>query len=317
MKVAEGWMLGALLTLFWAAPAWAQEANGDQQPRFRVDVRASQYIVRVFDEEDRVVRGLVKDDFLLLEEGRPRPVEDLEEEPKANVSLGILLDIGSTMSREKILLGRQVMHRLIHLLEPRDEILLGVYSDEVDFVSELSSDRYHLVESIELIGSGARPGKWRRLGQLFMSQALTGYAVDKMLLRLKKCAHPSNKAVLVVSAGFGGIGEATLDHLHKAGTRFFGVSLGNRAGDMISLGGDQAARKRIVRETGGWAYSEKEALEKIEQMRDALSHYYLLTYIPADEGADLTERKIEIRLPARSGLRLTYTRRTSSSSSFY
>ncbi|HSR67511.1 MAG TPA: hypothetical protein VLU25_06180 [Acidobacteriota bacterium] len=317
MKLVGRLILAVLLTWLGASSAWAQGAQGDELPRFRVDVRASQYVVRVFDQDDRVVRGLTAQDFSVLEDGRRRPVEQVEEQPKANVSLAILLDVGSTMSQEKILLGREIMHRLIHLLDEKDEILLGVFSDDVDFVSELSSDRYHLVEGIENIGSGARASKWRRLGQLFMSQALTGYAVDHTLRRLKTCSYPSNKAVLVISAGFGGIGEATLDHLRMAGARFFGISLGNRAGDMISLGGDQAARKRIVRETGGWAYSEKEALDKIEAMRDALSHYYLLTYQPAEEGKDLTKREVEIGLQGHPGLRVSYVRRTSSGSSIY
>ncbi len=295
--------------------AWTQQPDPDQ-PRFRVDVRAALFEVRVRDSAGNVIRGLRQTDFRILEAGKPRPLTHFEESPAERISLAILLDIGGSMSSQKIRLGRQVMQRLVHLLDPADEILLGVYHQDVDFLCELTSDRYRMIEGIRNIGSGARPGGWKGLANLYMSNSLTGYAVDESLLKLKKARNPI-KAVLVVSAGFGGIGEATLDHLRLAGSRFFAVSLGNRAGDIFSLGGDQAARKRIVRSTGGIAYSGQEVLERLEQLRDSLKHFYLLAYSPATGDDNLLKRKIEVRLPAHPNAQISFVRRTSSGSSFY
>ncbi len=307
--------IGLFVAGLQVAAAVGQETP--DQPRFRIDVRAAAYEVRVLDADRKPIRGLTAEDFLVLEDGAARPVVQLRENPSPGLSVAMLLDIGSTMSREKILLGRRLMHGLVHLLDRDDEILLGVYAQDVDFVSELSSDRYHLSQSIELIGSGARPGKWKRLGNLFMSSALTGYAVDHALLQLKKANNP-DKIVMVISAGFGGIGEATLDHLHTAGARFFGVSLPNRKGDVLSLGGDQSARKRIVRRTGGIAYSGQEALAKIESLRDAMRHYYLLAYEPAPGDDDWTKRKVRFRIPGQPQATVHAVRRSAGRrSSFY
>ncbi|MEE8584445.1 MAG: hypothetical protein V3T83_06285 [Acidobacteriota bacterium] len=301
--------------LFLSGGISAQQAAPDE-PRFRVDVRAALYEVRVRNAAGNVMRGLQQREFRVFEDGKPRPLTHFEESPSEKISLAILLDIGATMSSQKILLGRRVMQQLVHLLDPLDEVLLGVYHRDVDFVCELTTDRYRMMDGIQNIGSGARPGKWGGLANLFMSSSLTGYAVDESLLKLKKARNPV-KAVLAVSAGFGGIGEATLDHLRLAGSRFFAVSLGNRAGDIFSLGGDQAARKRIVRDTGGIAYSGKEVLERLEQLRDSLKHFYLLAYSPAPGGGNWLDRKIEVRLPGHPKAQISFVRRTRSGSSFY
>ena len=319
-------MLAAHLAL--TAGIFAQQADSDQ-PRFRVDVRAALYEVRVRDAAGNVIRGLQQADFRVFEDGKPRPLTHFEESPSEKISLAILLDIGRSKSSKRILLGRQVMQQLVHLLDPGDEVLLGVYYQDVAFVCALTTDRYQMVEGIQnigYIGSGAGPGKWKSLANLLISGtsqgsslgngSLTGYAVDESLLKLKKARNPV-KAVLVVSAGFGGIGEATLDHLRLAGSRFFAVSLGNRAGDIFSLGGDQAARKRIVRDTGGISYSGKEVLQRLEQLRDSLKHFYLLAYSPAPGDDNLLKRKVEVRLPGHPQAQISFVRRTRSGSSFY
>ncbi len=292
-----------------------ESVGGDEQKRFRVDVRAATYEVRVTDPSGNVLKGLGGADFLVEEEGRARPVTFFEERSETPLSLAVLLDASSTMNSESIRTGRRAIHQLIHLLGREDEILLGVYSGEVHFLSELTADRYKLVEGIENIGSSAQPGKWKRLGVLFGSEAQTGYAVDMSLLKLKKSRH-KNKVVLVMSAGFGGIGEATLDHLNLAGARFFAVSVDNKLGDIFSLGGDQAARRRIVRDTGGLSYPGRGIIERLSRVRDGLKHYYLLAFSP-EEGDDWTSRKVRITLIGRENAVVSAARRTGSGNSFY
>ncbi len=213
---------------------------GPDGVRFRVDSYSSLYEVRVFDAAGGVVSGLGREDVELLVDSHPTPLLLWEEQKKSQVSLAILLDLGSSMDEAAVRAAKQAVFELIHLLGPEDEILLAVYNRKVEFLAELTADRPTLVDALNNVTVGARVSFWKRLAQGFGTGSLTGSAIDEALLRLKSARHPQ-KMVLVFSAAFGNLGRGTLDHLKLAGARFFGIGWKNRLGDAFGLGGDRMA----------------------------------------------------------------------------
>jgi hypothetical protein len=177
------------------------------------------------------------------------------------------------------------------------------------------------VEALWGVGvSSTRPG---RLGRFLRSGSLslngdsnTGYAVDHTLLKMKTARH-SSKILLVISAGFANIGEATMDHLRLAGARFLAVSMDNTLNDILTLGGDQMARRNIVKESGGISYSGEEVLERIDQIRDALKSYYLIAYQPPAESRNLEDPRTEVIVRGHPELGTHVARRTAFNNSFY
>lgn len=253
---------------------------------------------------------------MVREEGRDREIVFLQEADNVPLSLGILLDTGSAMSAEQIRTGKELVFALIHKLDPEDEVLLGMYDRDVHFLSPLSTDRVELLEAIRNISSGGRPGLWSRLSQLFASDGYTGGAVDDTLLELKTAKH-RDRVLLVISAAFGNIGEATLDHIQEAGVRFFAVTGDNKLGDVFNLGGDKAATKKILEETGGVAFDADSVAESIQQLHDTLKHYYLIAYEPADIEKSLSERKVEFNINGHPEYRIHVARRVAPADSFF
>ena len=274
------------------------------EPRYKAEVDAALYEVRVRDETGESISGLELEDSIVLEEGKPRPIVFFSEQTDEPVTVAMLLDHGSAMSQESILTGKELIFDLIHLLDPQDLILVATFGEEVDVVSDLTSDRHALLEGIENIYSGARPTRWSwaspaltgaekavTLGIRFSpSNSNTGDAVDAALRQIARSSNPS-KVILVISAGFPNLGEPTLDRLRSAGVRFFGVAVDYKLGHLLGFGLDRMGQ-RVVDETGGILYSANRVLEQVEQLRDAMKNFYLLAYQPA-EPHEFQDRKVE------------------------
>jgi VWFA-related protein len=296
----------SLCTLFPAQPPEKKR----QEPRFRAEAYAGLLEVRVTDQEGRPVPNLKQEDFQVREDGRPRKIVFFGREDSVPLSLGILIDTGSTMSDDYVSSARDMVFELVHLLDPDDEILLGGYDEDVHFVTGLTSDRKELVDGLWNIAARRRQKSFLR--DLFKGpDSRTGRAVDFTLLELKRARH-GTKVILVLSAGFGAIGLGTLDHLEIAGARFFGISFPNKAGDVLGLGGDQMARKRVVEETGGISYSPQEVIGKLQVVRDALKKVYLLAY---ETGSG--KQRAEISVVNHPEYRVHFAPRVSSTDSFY
>lgn len=289
---------------------------GQDVPKYTVQAYSSLLQVRVIDSQGHPVNGLQREDFVVSENARPVPIIHFEERQREPVSLAVLLDVGSSMSRQQILLAKEFVFSLVHLLDPSDEILLAVYDRDVYFLSSLTKDRYELLEAVENIASGGRVGVWKKLAAGFGSSGMTGGAVDGALLELKQSAY-KNKVVLVLSAAFGNLGRATMDHLALAGTRFFAISWKNRVGDALNLWGDRVSRGEILDESGGLSFPGPLAVEWAERISSSLKTFYLLAYEPAGSDEDGDRSKLQVRVPGKAGMQVSFARSVESKNSFY
>ena len=308
-KTAASLLIGFLT---WSSLLWAGQ-QPPPDPHFEATVLANQLQVRVTDSQGKLVKELAAEDFIVMEKGQPRPIQLFEEVETAGVALSILVDVGSNMSRDAIRLAKKLVFDLVHLLDPEDEILTGAYGKDVHFLHELTEDRRVVAEGLWNLPTGGRPSRWKRLANLWVSTANTGYAIDESLLKLKKTRH-TDKVVLVISAGFGNLGLATLDHLRLAGAQLVTVSMDNKLGNIFSLGGDQTAQCRVVRQTGGIGFSGSTIVGNINELRSAIKGYYLVGFSRADP-----EGKANVTLKLRNHPDYTVHQapRTRSSSSFY
>jgi len=309
MKRVFVYLITSVLLACLLLPVRAQEQK-PQEPRFRAEAYAGLLEVRVTDQAGRPVTGLKQEDFQVAEDGKTRKVIFFRREESVPLSLGILIDIGSTMSGEYVSQAREMIFELIHLLDREDEILVGCYDEGVHVVSGPTSDRKELVDGLWNIAARRKQKSFLR-DLLRGTDSRTGRAVDLTLLELKRAKY-GTKVILVISAGFGAIGLGTLDHLQIAGARFFAISLPNKAGDILGLGGDQMARKKVVEETGGISYSPQEVIGKLQVVRDGLKMVYLLAY--ETEGG---KGRAEISITNHPEYRVHFAPRVSSTDPFY
>jgi len=299
----------SLVSIFQTSFVWQEGEVGREslQPRYQIQAYSTLHELRVVDREGNSVKGLTEKSFLVLESGEQRPIQYFEEMESSPVSLGILVDIGSSSNEEQILVAKAAIFELVHLLDQTDEVLIGVYDTDIHFLSDLTKERLELLRAIENISPGGRINFFSKLAHVFASSAHTGWAIDKTLMRIKNCDH-ANKILVVFSAAFGSIGPATMEHLQLGGTKLFAVTWKNRAGDALNFWGDKTASKRVISGSGGIAFRGQTILERIEVLRESLESYYLIAYRPLDI-ASKEEAEVEIQIPNHPEYRIHAVRR--------
>jgi hypothetical protein len=314
--------------------------QAEDTARYRIDVDAAVYELRVFDERGASVMGLRGDDFSVMEAGKPRPLVYFEEIRSRPFSLAILLDVGSGMSAAHVREGKGLIFDLIHLLDPGDEIVIGLFAEvgrrrkrdivtgldggdeTVAFLSPLTRDRSALLRAIENIPVGERPrrislqprpitppgsgGPAAALGIDFSaSNSQAGRAVDEALIELSGVGC-RDRAVLLISAGSPNLGDGTLDHLERAGAALFVVSFDFKIGGLLDLGFNRAGRRKVTRKTAGIEYSPADVAERI---RENLGHSYLIAFEPKDSKGD-GEPRVAFEVRDREDLSVTAARRS-------
>ena len=135
-------LLGLLASL-----ARAQETPTGQPPVFAVQVES--VLIDAFVTNDGArVPGLVARDFILKDDGIPRPFDLLPAE-SLPIRAILVFDTSSSMQGAKLDRLRSAAESFLDRLRPEDEVALVSFSDEILWRAPLSGDR-------ELVRRGLR-----------------------------------------------------------------------------------------------------------------------------------------------------------------
>lgn len=127
-------------------------AAGQQTPTFRTGARVVPLYVTVTDESRRLVPGLTRDDFVILDNNRPQPIMvfDAEVQP---ITVVVMLDTSGSMTLNLDLVRAGAEQFLIRLL-PADTGRVGAFNDKIQFASPFTSNREELVAALKELDFG-------------------------------------------------------------------------------------------------------------------------------------------------------------------
>ena len=133
--------LGAFaLTIALSAPLTVRAQEQDDQPRFRASVDVVTIAAVVRDKQGRVVSSLTKDDFTVLDEGKPQPIVEFQPDSNGPISIGLLID-GSGSMRQSSAVSRRVGEILLTLLNAHsDDVALMSFDTRLLTHREFTSD---------------------------------------------------------------------------------------------------------------------------------------------------------------------------------
>jgi len=232
----------------------------------------------VTDGTGAFTRGLTREDFEVLDDGKPQDIVSFAEEAQA-ISVSVLLDTSGSMAeaRPKMLAAAGVF---LNQLRPDDRAMLGslVYTGR-----PFTSDKSRLRSAMDLIPPDPASPIW--------------LALDRAANALQP---ESNRRVIVIytdgrntdlpHAGNQKVSESQVRaRLETAGVMVYAIGFQG-----VSLGG---GIKTIARRSGGRGVelaATDDLATTLTAIADELHHQYLIGFTPA--AFDGKSHKIEVRL---------------------
>jgi VWFA-related protein len=275
---------GALCTLAKAQP-----------PAFSTSISVVNVLVTVRDKQGRLVRGLVKDDFTLAEDGRLQTIRYFSPQADQPLMLGLLVDISGsqrTVLAEQRRASRQFLDKI---LRQDDQAFLLVFDRQIQWVAGLT------IPEPDMKANDAQ-GTALYDAILAASRRISGVA--------------GRKAIIVFSDGYDTASAATLEAAVETAQRADALVYSIRFLDRgifafevpESKGGSPVPREgrkaleRIAKDTGG-AYFDASAgdtLAKIYgRIEDQLRNQYSLGFTPVIRRPGYRKIRVSVK---RNGL---------------
>jgi Ca-activated chloride channel family protein len=129
-----------------SGPAVARPSSAPQQPTFRLGTQVVPIYATVTDAEGRLVPDLAREDFQVLDNGKPQEITQFSNETQP-ITVVVMLDTSASMTINLELVKRAAEQFLIRLL-PEDRAAVGAFNDKIQFASELTGDRDALVGAL-------------------------------------------------------------------------------------------------------------------------------------------------------------------------
>jgi Ca-activated chloride channel family protein len=261
---------------------------------FRVGVDLVHFSVIVTDKQGAPITGLTKDDFELVEEGKPQTITYFAEgDPRdgANLGdvlplhLGLALDTSGSMEQD-IHEVRTAIIRFLNANESAADVTLVDFDTEVR-ISRYGSTQYaRLIERIRM----RDPEGWTAL-------------YDALGTYLNGATGQTGQKILLVYTDGGDTRSALtytdlLDLLKASDVTLYAIGYLEHQGS--SARNEQRMQlQRMSAATGGQAYfpgSLKELDRVYESIQREIAARYSLGYVSADTRTDGAWREVEIRL---------------------
>lgn len=120
--------------------------SGQDQPIFKSSVRTVPIYATVVDSSGRLVPGLERGDFTLLDNGKPADVSLFSNDSQP-FSAVVMLDTSASMTANLKLLNRAAEQFLLRLL-PVDRAQVGAFNDKIQLSGTFTNDRDELIGAL-------------------------------------------------------------------------------------------------------------------------------------------------------------------------
>jgi Ca-activated chloride channel family protein len=237
---------------------------------FRARVDTVQVTVTVVDADGRLITGLAKEDFEILEDDVPQTITQFTD-GRVPVSLGVLLDASDSMRGQPIVDARAAVDRFVDgLLETGDEVFLAAFN-----------------HTPHLVAPWTQPPLTLR-GRLDMFRPTGGTAIYDALVAsapmFGRRLH-TRAALIVVSDGADTASDFTLrqarDVLRRTDPFVYAIAI-DAPGALASTRVNPEALREITGQSGGYTEVVRAAEEvgpATERIANELNNQYMLGYV--------------------------------------
>jgi len=257
------------------------------QQVFRASVDLTTFGVTVTDRRGNIVTGLGRDDFLVLEDGKPQTLQYFaqgEGDSGPAMHLGLMLDASGSMQADmKLAQGAAI--KFLNMLPAAEDITLVDFDTQVRITRYPQRDFARLVERIRQ----RKPDGWTAL-------------YDALGTYLDGAGQQDGRKIMVMYTDGGDTRSAlrlneTLDLLKASQVTVYAIGLVDNTGAARSQ--LQMTLRQFAETTGGQAFfpsAMKDVESAYEKVLAEINGQYHLGYVSTNTAVDGAWRKVEIKL---------------------
>lgn len=309
-------VFAALLILLTGSGALhAQEQTPQESEReqsletLKVNVDVVQLFFNVKDKRGALIPSLTKDDFQILEDGKPQTIKYFNGDTNLPLTLGILID--SSGSQQRVLeMEKEVGGQFLQeILRPKDEAFVISFDVNVDLLQDFTNSIHDLKAALNKarINTGGGGGPLPGLGG---GPIPTGTPRGTLLYdAIYLASHDElshevgRKAMIILTDGEDQGSQLrikdAIEASQKSDSIVYVLLIADRG--FYGFGGYSGDRemKKLAEETGGRVIEVGNKFDKLkqafEQISQELRSQYNIGYTPTNSKRDGTFRKVEIR----------------------
>jgi Ca-activated chloride channel homolog len=256
-----------------------------QEPTFKASTRIVPVVATVIDQQGRLVPSLDKEEFTILDNGKPQEIVLFQSEVQP-FTVVVMLDRSASMTANLDLLNAAAEQFILRML-PADKGQVGGFSDKIQLSGTFTNDRDDLVGALQEL----QYGNPTRLYD----------AINESMAALKSVS--GRKVVLVFTDGDDtssrlGLGDV-LERARDEEVMIYAIGMKSEYFDgmrRVRTNPDRGLRK-LAEETGGGYFELKETDElapTFTRVAQELHSQYTLGFAPAT--LDNKEHKLVVRL---------------------
>jgi VWFA-related protein len=273
-------------------------------PTLKVDVDVVSILASVRDKKGSLIPSLNKDDFTVLEDGKPQTIKYFTRESDLPLTIGLLVDVSRSQENLIDIERRAADQFFRQVLRKKDIAFLISFGEESELLQDYTSSPRLLLEGLNQLrvsggAGGIHPGPVPTISQprgtvLFDAVYLAGNE------KLK--GEVGRKVIVVITDGVDQGSKLTrsqaIEAAQKADAVIYSIDYEDpRYHGMWGPSGDSDLKK-MSDETGGHVYKvdRKNTLEQVfKELQDEMRTQYLIGYSPSNEVKDGGYRHLEIR----------------------
>jgi Ca-activated chloride channel family protein len=237
------------------------------------------------------VGGLVKDDFQILEDGKPQKIAIFEKETATPLSIVLAIDTSESVMTSERLEKSAAKHFVNALLREQDELELLEFADLVREIVPFTNQKKRIEAGIDRVQQGEATAVYDAV-----------YLASKLLGGTSTAEGRRRVVVLITDGGDtvkGSKYTEALEQAQRAGAMVYALIIVPIYADAGRNTAGEHALIQMAQDTGGKYYyvNEPKDLEPaFRHVSDDLRTQYLLGYYAPKRGKDDSYRRIEVRM---------------------
>jgi Ca-activated chloride channel family protein len=262
-----------------------------QQPTFRAGTHVVSLFVTVADSGGRLVPGLTKDDFEVLDNNRPQPLVSFDNTVQP-ITVIVMLDTSGSMTGSIDLLKQAAEQFLIRLL-PDDRARVGAFNDKIQISAHFTGNRDDLVSAVGDLDFGNGTRLWD--AAITCLDELKGIEGRRVVLLFTDGDDTESRARL----------GTVIDRARAEEVMFYTIGLESVYFDgqrMVRSKPDSGLRK-IADETGGGYFELKKTDDlapTFTRVAEELHSQYVMGFAPTELDGRVHRLSVRVKKPGMS-----------------